>query len=325
MDIKNTIDIKEATQHDSLAEEDELSKLTELTSTPTQSSDEPTGIFRDVTRAPSAMGVIEQRTNDLNLPRTMCQRLAKGVLPANTQIQKDALLAMTKSATVFINYVATHAQDNAVAADKSSIRPKDVIEAIRELEFEDFIPRLEIELESQFPIFIPVANPKSLLTLLPEYNTEQCNKRNNYRRQKREEKAAADIQAATQAAIAASEQARENSSAILDPNSTVASGGKASDGTDAPPSKKLRISGATGEDSVVQATSAMEDEGLDDEEVDEPEDPGDEGADEDGDEPDDSDLSSDSPGEDWFVDRDGLLMGAGEGTTPSWSDSDLSD
>ena len=42
---------------------------------------------------------------DLLLPRTMCQRLAKGVLPANTQIQKDALLAMSKSATVFINYI----------------------------------------------------------------------------------------------------------------------------------------------------------------------------------------------------------------------------
>lgn len=46
------------------------------------------------------------RSKDLLLPRTMCQRLAKGVLPANTQIQKDALLAMSKSATVFINYIS---------------------------------------------------------------------------------------------------------------------------------------------------------------------------------------------------------------------------
>ena len=43
---------------------------------------------------------------DLSLPRTMVQRLAKGVLPPNTQIQKDAITAMSKGATVFVNYLA---------------------------------------------------------------------------------------------------------------------------------------------------------------------------------------------------------------------------
>jgi hypothetical protein len=44
---------------------------------------------------------------DLNLPKSIVQRLAKGVLPANTQIQKDAVLAMSKSATVFVNYLTS--------------------------------------------------------------------------------------------------------------------------------------------------------------------------------------------------------------------------
>lgn len=43
---------------------------------------------------------------DLSLPRTMVTRLAKGVLPPNTSINKDAILAMSKGATVFINYLA---------------------------------------------------------------------------------------------------------------------------------------------------------------------------------------------------------------------------
>lgn len=43
---------------------------------------------------------------DLSLPRTMVQRLAKGVLPPNTQIQKDAITAMSKAATVFVNYLS---------------------------------------------------------------------------------------------------------------------------------------------------------------------------------------------------------------------------
>jgi len=50
---------------------------------------------------------------DLNLPKSIVTRLAKGVLPPNTQIQANAMLAVTKSATVFVNYLATHANENA--------------------------------------------------------------------------------------------------------------------------------------------------------------------------------------------------------------------
>lgn len=58
---------------------------------------------------------------DLNLPKSIVQRLAKGVLPPNTQIQKDALLAMSKGATVFVNYltsqcVALHSLSNPASA-----------------------------------------------------------------------------------------------------------------------------------------------------------------------------------------------------------------
>ena len=40
------------------------------------------------------------------MPRTMIQRLAKGVLPPNTQIQKDAITAFTKAATLFVSYIS---------------------------------------------------------------------------------------------------------------------------------------------------------------------------------------------------------------------------
>jgi hypothetical protein len=43
---------------------------------------------------------------DLTLPRSIITRLAKGVLPQNTQVQANAILAMSKSTTVFINYLA---------------------------------------------------------------------------------------------------------------------------------------------------------------------------------------------------------------------------
>ncbi|KIW06903.1 uncharacterized protein PV09_02573 [Verruconis gallopava] len=110
---------------------------------------------------------------DLALPRTMVQRLAKGVLPPNTQIQKDALLAISKSATVFVNYLSSHAQEQAQRMNKKTIQPKDVLDAIADIEFDMFLPRLEAE--------------------LAKYNSVQCDKRNSYRRKVREEQKAKQV------------------------------------------------------------------------------------------------------------------------------------
>jgi len=83
---------------------------------------------------------------DLNLPKSIVTRLAKGVLPPNTQIQGNAMLAMTKSATVFVNYLATHANEHAQRSSRKTIAPQDVFLALDDLEFPDFKPRLEAEL-----------------------------------------------------------------------------------------------------------------------------------------------------------------------------------
>ena len=70
---------------------------------------------------------------DLLLPRTLTSRLARGVLPANTQIQKDAVLAIAKSATVFISYLAHHANEQ---TSKKTIGPQDVLKALKEIEMD---------------------------------------------------------------------------------------------------------------------------------------------------------------------------------------------
>ncbi|KAK5164968.1 uncharacterized protein LTR77_009633 [Saxophila tyrrhenica] len=108
---------------------------------------------------------------DLSLPKSMIARLAKGVLPANTQIQKDALLALHKSATVFVSYIASNSNEFAANAGKKTIMPQDVLAAMKDCEFESFKPRLEAELQ--------------------RYTEMQCDKRNTYRRKVKEEKAAA--------------------------------------------------------------------------------------------------------------------------------------
>ncbi|KAN0067717.1 Histone-fold-containing protein [Elaphomyces granulatus] len=80
---------------------------------------------------------------DYLLPRALTQRLAKSVLPPNTTIQKDALLAIQKAATVFVSYLSSHANE---ATLKRTVAPTDVFTALSGLEFDLFRDRLEREL-----------------------------------------------------------------------------------------------------------------------------------------------------------------------------------
>ena len=54
------------------------------------------------------------------------------MLPANTSLHKDAILALTKSATVFISYLASTANEQRPNA--KTITPQDVMDALREIE-----------------------------------------------------------------------------------------------------------------------------------------------------------------------------------------------
>ncbi|RMZ82699.1 hypothetical protein DV738_g1469, partial [Chaetothyriales sp. CBS 135597] len=56
-------------------------------------------------------------------------RIARGVLPPNTSLQKDALLALTRSATVFVSYLASQANE---LATRKTVQPADVIKALRD-------------------------------------------------------------------------------------------------------------------------------------------------------------------------------------------------
>lgn len=72
--------------------------------------------------------------DDLLLPRTITQRICKGVLPANTSIHRDAALALTKSATVFISLLAAEANS---LTERKTIQSADVIKALGEIEMAD--------------------------------------------------------------------------------------------------------------------------------------------------------------------------------------------
>ncbi|KAI1145304.1 histone-fold-containing protein [Nemania diffusa] len=99
---------------------------------------------------------------DLTLPKSIITRLAKGVLPSNTQIQANAILAMSKSATIFINHLANASNEHTLNNNKKTIMPGDVFAALDDIEFPFFRERLEAEFK--------------------KFNDTQTTKRNTYRR-----------------------------------------------------------------------------------------------------------------------------------------------
>ncbi|KAF7845722.1 hypothetical protein BT93_L0986 [Corymbia citriodora subsp. variegata] len=80
----------------------------------------------------------------LLLPRSLIQRLARGALPPNTALQKDALTAISKSATVFVSMVAGVAAE---LTDKKTIQAEDVMRALGECEFGGMVERVKRETE----------------------------------------------------------------------------------------------------------------------------------------------------------------------------------
>ncbi|KAF2995816.1 hypothetical protein E8E13_001415 [Curvularia kusanoi] len=171
---------------------------------------------------------------DLNLPKSIVQRLAKGVLPPNTQIQKDALLAMSKGATVFVNYLTSHAAEEALRSGRKSVMPQDVFAAMKELEFEFMLPRLEAEVN--------------------KFTSVQADKRNTYRKKIREEKRAKNDP--------------DGVSEMTNGGTSFMSAGPAED--EEPRTKKARIDGEGGERSDeegVDETQDVEDEEVEDDEV----------------------------------------------------------
>ncbi|KAF4968791.1 hypothetical protein FZEAL_10339 [Fusarium zealandicum] len=105
---------------------------------------------------------------DLTLPKSIITRLSKGVLPANTQIQANAILALSQSTTIFINYLASHANENTTNAGKKTISPADVFKALEDTEFSF----LRAPLEAEFA----------------KFNAIQTEKRTSYRQKVRAKK-----------------------------------------------------------------------------------------------------------------------------------------
>ncbi|KAE9593123.1 hypothetical protein Lal_00029024 [Lupinus albus] len=86
------------------------------------------------------------------LPKAIVRRVVKDKLSrcsedGDISIHKDALLAFSESARIFIHYLSATANDICRESKRQIINAEDVFEALKETEFPEFIPSLKASLE----------------------------------------------------------------------------------------------------------------------------------------------------------------------------------
>ncbi|PHH69112.1 hypothetical protein CDD80_7008 [Ophiocordyceps camponoti-rufipedis] len=169
---------------------------------------------------------------DLSLPKSIITRLAKGVLPPNTQIQANAILAMSKGATVFISYLASHANEHTASAGKKTISPADVFKALDDTEFSFLREPLEAE--------------------FAKFNAVQTEKRSSYRQKVRAAKDALPDSSSAHA-DQSPDEARDPKRPRLDDGPSSVTAAADTDADDADPDVDIDAEPPGATDIIVQA------------------------------------------------------------------------
>ncbi|CEM09150.1 unnamed protein product [Vitrella brassicaformis CCMP3155] len=79
----------------------------------------------------------------LDLPAANVQRVVKSMLDGSVKVSKEALQAFNRSAAVFILYLTAASNEVAKSRKRTTIREEDIFEALKDLDFEEFVPELE--------------------------------------------------------------------------------------------------------------------------------------------------------------------------------------
>lgn len=84
-----------------------------------------------------------ERPEDLNLPNAVVTRIIKDALPEGVNVSKEARLAISKAASVFVLYATSISNNFAVKGKRKTINGQDVLNAMENMEFEQFIDPLQ--------------------------------------------------------------------------------------------------------------------------------------------------------------------------------------
>jgi len=89
---------------------------------------------------------MESKVEDLSLPNAVVQRIIKEAVPPGTIVAKDARLAISRATSLFVLYIGQAAMEFAIKNKRKTVKESDLIDALKEAEFEDLIPLLEKEM-----------------------------------------------------------------------------------------------------------------------------------------------------------------------------------
>lgn len=88
-----------------------------------------------------------ERPEDFNLPLSVVTRIVKDALPDGVNVSKEARAALAKAASVFVLYATSCANNFAVKGKRKTVAGADIIAAMEEMEFENFVDSLNGNLE----------------------------------------------------------------------------------------------------------------------------------------------------------------------------------
>ncbi|XP_021355001.1 DNA polymerase epsilon subunit 3-like [Mizuhopecten yessoensis] len=89
-----------------------------------------------------------ERPEDLNLPNAVVTRIIKDAIPDGVNVSKEARLAISKAASVFVLYATSCSNNFALKGKRKTITAQDVMSAMDDMEFEHFVDPLQQCLES---------------------------------------------------------------------------------------------------------------------------------------------------------------------------------
>lgn len=85
----------------------------------------------------------DSKAPEFEPPQACVNRVIKSVLPDNMQVTKDARAAFTRAAGIFIFYLTHCANDFCKESRRQTIYTQDIQNALKELDFEEFLGPLE--------------------------------------------------------------------------------------------------------------------------------------------------------------------------------------
>lgn len=90
----------------------------------------------------------DEKISDLQLPVACVARLIKDALPDNAIAKQEAKLAITRAASVFVLFLTSATIDVTTGANQKTLMAPHVFGALKDIDFENFIPELEKSLEN---------------------------------------------------------------------------------------------------------------------------------------------------------------------------------